>query len=84
MSDEHPDEKGAPLTTLLPGDQARIVSLGHGGGRQHHFRTMGLREGKIVTVIASQPAKGPLVIEVEGTQIAIGRGMARRIVIEKL
>lgn len=75
---------GVPLTTLLPGERARIVALGPGKGRQHHFRTMGLMEGKIVKVIATQPARGPFVIDVEGTQIAVGRGMARHILIKKL
>ena len=78
------DVKVAPLTTLLPGEKARIVALGHGKGRQRHFRTMGLMEGKMVEMIAMQPARGPLVINVEGTQIAIGLGMARRILIEKI
>ncbi|HUV79806.1 MAG TPA: FeoA family protein [Candidatus Bathyarchaeia archaeon] len=84
MSDTSPDGRGVPLTTLLPGEEAKIVALGHGKGRQHHFRTMGLMEGKIVKVIAAQPARGPFVIEVEGTQIAIGRGMAQHILIQKL
>ena len=82
MSDTNPDGGGVPLTTLLPGERAKIIALEHGMGRQHHFRTMGLMEGKIVKVIATQP--GPVVIDVEGTQIAIGRGMARRILIEKI
>ncbi|MBN1762412.1 MAG: ferrous iron transport protein A [Methanomicrobia archaeon] len=75
---------GVPLISLLPGERARIVALGPGKGRQHHFRTMGLMEGKIVKLIATQPARGPFVIDVEGTQIALGRGMARQIFIEKL
>ncbi len=84
MRDVNPDGRGVPLTTLLPGERAKIVALGHGSGRQHHFRTMGLMEGKIVKIIATQPARGPFVIDVEGTQIAIGRGMARHILIRKL
>jgi len=84
MSDTSPDGRGVPLTTLLPGERAKIIALEHGKGRQHHFRTMGLMEGKIVKVIAAQPARGPFVIDVEGTQIAIGRGMARHILIQKI
>lgn len=84
LNDMDLEGKGVPLTTLLPGERAKIVALGHGMGRQRHFRTMGLMEGKIVKVIAAQPARGPFVIDVEGTQIAIGRGMARRILIQKI
>lgn len=78
------DEKAVPLTSLFPGEKAKIVALRHGMGRQHHFRTMGLMEGKIVEIIALQPARGPVVLNVEGTQIAIGKGMARHIMIRKL
>jgi ferrous iron transport protein A len=78
------DEKAVPLTSLFPGEKAKIVALGHGRGRQRHFRTMGLMEGKIVEIIAVQPARGPVVLNVEGTQIAIGMGMARHILIQKL
>lgn len=84
LSDMDAGRKAVPLTTLLPGERAEIVALGHGRGRQHHFRTMGLMEGKIVKLIAAQPARGPFVIDVEGTQIAIGRGMARHILIRKI
>jgi ferrous iron transport protein A len=75
---------GVPLSSLLPGEQGRIIAVGMGIGRQHHFRRMGLREGKIVTVIATQPARGPFVLDIEGAQIAIGRGMAMHILVEKL
>ncbi|MBA7530891.1 hypothetical protein ES705_23102 [subsurface metagenome] len=84
MSDMNSDGKVVPLTSLFPGERAKIVALGHGIGRQRHFRTMGLMEGKIVEIIAIQPARGPVVLNVEGTQIAIGRGMARHISIQKI
>ncbi|MHC1610907.1 MAG: FeoA family protein [Candidatus Methanospirareceae archaeon] len=84
MSDTKRDERAIPLTSLLPGERAKIIGLKGGRGRERHFRTMGLMEGKIVRVIAAQPARGPVVIDVEGTQIAIGRGMARHILIQKL
>ncbi len=84
LSDMNSDGKPVPLTTLLPGEKAKIVALGRSIRGQHHFRTMGLMEGKIVEIIATQPARGPLVINVEGTQIAIGWGIARHILIQKI
>ncbi len=72
-----------PLTMLVPGEAATIVALGQGPGRQHHFRRIGLREGKLVKLIATQPGRGPIVLEVEETQLAIGRGMAQQILVQK-
>jgi Fe2+ transport system protein FeoA len=37
----------------------------------------------MVKVIATQPGRGPIVLDVEGTQLAIGRGMAQQILIQK-
>jgi Fe2+ transport system protein FeoA len=68
---------------LVPGEEATIVALGMGPGRQHHFRRIGLREGKLVKLIATQPGRGPFVLEVEETQLAIGRGMAQQIMVQK-
>ncbi len=84
LRDVNPDGKVVPLTTLFPGEKAKIVALGHGIRGQRHFRTMGLMEGKTVEIIATQPARGPVVINVEGTQIAIGWGIARHILIQKI
>jgi ferrous iron transport protein A len=78
------DKKVVPLTPLFLGERAKIVALGHGMGGQRHFRTMGLMEGKTVEIIAIQPARGPVVLNVEGTQIAIGRGMANHILVKKI
>ena len=38
------DEKAVPLSSLFPGEKARIVALGHGRGWQRYFRTIGLME----------------------------------------
>ena len=43
---------------------------------------MGFREGKKIRVISAQPAGGPLTIEIGGSRITIGRGMAQRIFVE--
>lgn len=42
---------------------------------------MGVKEGKTVRIVARHPFAGPLVVEVDGKQITIGRGMAQRITV---
>lgn len=69
------------LSDLAPGTKATIVALHGGHGFQRRLRTMGIREGKTVTVVAKQPFGGPLVLEVDGKRTTIGRGMARRILV---
>ncbi len=72
-----------PITSLRAGTEALIVRLlGQGCAFQRRLRTMGIREGKSVRVVAIHPLAGPLVLEVDGRQITIGRGIAQRIIVE--
>jgi ferrous iron transport protein A len=70
------------LIHLKTGQKARIIGLEGGSGFQRNVRSRGIREGKILEVITRHPIGGPIVIEIDGRETAIGRGMARRIVVE--
>lgn len=71
-----------PLTRLKAGADATVVRLvGHGCASQRRLRTMGIREGKALRVVASFPFAGPVVVEVDGREITLGRGIAQRIVV---
>lgn len=71
-----------PLTQLREGQKARITRLEGGYGFQRNVRTRGIREGKVVEIVTRHPIGGPIVIEIDGRETAIGRGMARRIFVE--
>jgi DtxR family Mn-dependent transcriptional regulator len=43
---------------------------------------MGLTPGAQVTVVKSAPFHGPLEVLVRGSRLALGRGMAEKIVVE--
>jgi DtxR family Mn-dependent transcriptional regulator len=43
---------------------------------------MGLTPGTVVTVVKSAPFHGPVEVQVRGSRLALGRGMAERIVVE--
>jgi Fe2+ transport system protein FeoA len=60
-------------------------------GWRKHFRVarfakrlsdLGLTPGTKVTVIKSAPFHGPLEVSVRGSRLAIGRGMASRILVD--
>ncbi|MCD6248241.1 MAG: ferrous iron transport protein A [Hadesarchaea archaeon] len=69
------------LIDLKPGVAARVLRLEGGRGFQRHLRTRGIREGKRISLLTKQPG-GPLVVRVDNTQLAIGRGMANRVIVE--
>jgi Fe2+ transport system protein FeoA len=64
--------------------QVAVVSQVLGGaGMTRHLKILGISEGKRIRVISKHPGRGPIVVEVNsGSRIAIGRGMAQRILVD--
>ncbi|MEM2875358.1 MAG: FeoA family protein [Candidatus Bathyarchaeia archaeon] len=79
-----------PLTRLKDGEAGIITSIkvtpgrgrGGGWGFQKRLMDMGLTPGTKVTVIKSAPFHGPIEIDVRGSRLALGRGMAEKIFVE--
>ncbi len=71
------------LESLPPGSRARIVSISGHGGWVYRLYQMGLTPGSIVEVTANYGV-GPLVVRVRGMSISMGRGIARRILVQPL
>lgn len=69
------------LDSLPPGASGKIVTVE--GGRRFTARLyqMGFVPGALVRVIANGRS-GPVVVEVMGVEVAVGRGIARRVLVE--
>ncbi len=76
-----------PLTALKKGEVGTVTSIGSGHGRGSGFEKrlvdMGLTPGTRVAVVKSAPFHGPFEVIVRGSRLALGRGMAERIFVEK-
>jgi ferrous iron transport protein A len=70
------------LDRLNFGDKARVVKVHGGRGLCHHLERMGIHPGDIVSVAGAGAFRGPFLIEVHGSRIALGRGIARRVIVE--
>ncbi|MET1159551.1 MAG: FeoA family protein [Thermoprotei archaeon] len=70
-----------PLETLPPGARAKIIQVIGGHGIVHRLYQMGLTPGALVEVVSNY-GRGPIVLRVMGVEIAIGRGIARKILVE--
>lgn len=66
------------LTQLRIGEKARIMAIGGGRGLKQKLFLRGLFEGKVIRVVSNY---GPVIVEVNGNIVAIGRGMARKIIV---
>jgi len=66
------------LTQLRIGEKARIMAIGGGRGLKQKLFLRGLFEGKVIRMVSNY---GPVIVEVNGNIVAIGRGMARKIIV---
>lgn len=55
---------------------------GHGSMSIRRLEALGIRPGKKVTKISSMLFRGPVTLRVDNAQVAVGFGMANRVVVE--
>jgi ferrous iron transport protein A len=70
------------LLQVKSGKTVRITRLEGGIGFQRKLASLNIRVGKTIRKITKQPLRGPVVIEIDNTEVAIGMGMAMRIFVE--
>jgi ferrous iron transport protein A len=70
------------LTQMQPGQGGTVVRIQGGFGLIDRLNALGIMPGKRITKISSMIARGPITIEVDRAQVAIGFGMANRIIVE--
>ncbi|MCF7874333.1 MAG: ferrous iron transport protein A [Candidatus Omnitrophica bacterium] len=70
------------LLQLNPNQAGKIVAIKGGRGLIIRFNNLGIREGAKIKKVAGYSRGGPVVISVNGTQLALGKGMASKILVE--
>lgn len=70
------------LTQLESGQTGKVVSVLAGQGLINRLSTLGIRPGKTITKVSSILMRGPVIARVDNTEVAIGFGMASKIVVE--
>jgi len=70
------------LTRIQAGESGVVAEIQGGHGMTQRVLAMGIRPGKRITKISSHFWRGPQTVQVDNAQIAIGFGMARRIIVE--
>ena len=69
------------LTRMQPGYSGVVAEIHGGLNFNERLNALGLMPGKRVTKISSMMGQGPVTIEVDRVQLAIGYGMASRIMV---
>jgi len=71
-----------PLSLASAGETVEVVTIKAGWGLQRRLADMGLTPGVKVRVISSGKP-GPVVLDVRGSRLALGYGVAHRIMVIK-
>ena len=64
--------------------KARVIEVQGGWGVRRRLGQMGIHPGDIITVLRYGALGGPILIELHGFQVALGRGIASRITVEEV
>lgn len=70
------------LTQLEEGESGTVVGIDGGFGLTRRLESMGIRVGKKVTKVSSQLMRGPVTVRLGNSHVAIGFGMARKILVQ--
>jgi DtxR family Mn-dependent transcriptional regulator len=70
-----------PLTTLKPGRKALIATIKGGRAVVERLSDLGLTPGTMVTLVRAAPLKGPVEVCARCCNLAIGRGIAEKILV---
>ncbi len=70
------------LAKLETNQSGKVINFTAGPGLIQRLEEMGIRVGKKITKVGGMPLRGPVVIQVGGTRIALGHGMALKVMVE--
>ena len=76
------DGKQVTLARMQAGQSGTVVQIQGGHGLVNHLSALGIRPGKRITKVSSMFMRGPATIQVDRAQVAIGFGMANKIIIK--
>ncbi len=70
------------LLEMKSGDQGTVFEVRGGAGVRRRLEAMGVRSGVAVEKVTGSPFGGPVIIKIGHARLAIGCGMASKIIVE--
>jgi ferrous iron transport protein A len=72
------------LLNIDNGKKVKILKISGVKGIRQHLQCLGIHIGDIVTIKKSSFLGGPVLLEVNGYDVALGKGVASRIEVEEV
>ena len=76
------DVKLVTLRQMPSGQSGKVAEIQGGHGLVNRLNALGIRPGKKITKVSSMLMRGPVTIRSGNTRIAVGFGMANKIIVE--
>jgi len=76
------DKKLVTLRQMQSGQSGKVVQIQGGYRLVSRLSALGIRPGRGITKVSSMLMQGPVTIQSGNTQLAIGFGMANKIIVE--
>jgi ferrous iron transport protein A len=70
------------LLSLQIGEKGKIVKISGGRGACKRLNELGLIPGTVIEVV-NKISSGPVMIKVKGSKLALGRGLAAKVFLDK-
>lgn len=70
------------LRQMQSGQSGKVAQVQGGHGLFNRLNALGIRPNKRITKVSSMLMRGPVTIQLDNTKIAIGFGMANKIIVE--
>ena len=74
--------KRVSLAQMQAGQKGKIVEINGGYGLAQKLEALGIRTGKEIKKISEQLMRGPVLLQHNNTQAAVGFGMASKVLVE--
>ena len=76
-----PDRKQITLAQMQTGQTGTVVQIQGGHGLVNRLSALGIRPGKRIAKVSAMFMRGPVTIQIDSAQVAIGYGMANKITV---
>ena len=70
-----------PLTQMQSGQSGILAEILGGYGLVNRLDALGLRPGRKVIKVSSMLMRGPITVRIDGTDVAIGFGIAQKVMV---
>ncbi|MFA6424613.1 MAG: FeoA family protein [Phycisphaerae bacterium] len=74
--------KQISLALMRAGQKGNILQISGGHGIADKLEALGIREGQEIKKISEQWMKGPILLQHGNTQLALGFGLASKVLVE--